>query len=166
MLGAGDGRLLYSLAAHSDLKICCLEPNDEVVASTRTMLDKAKRYGVQVVVHHGSLAEVRYPEYFADLIVLEDVSRAGLKGLSAKEIYRLLHPYGGTVYVAAEAMNGGPGAIRQWLLDGGVPAAEVTTSEKSVQVVRDGLPGAGNWTHEYADAGKSGASADQRAACR
>ena len=58
--------------------------------------------------------------------------------------------------------EGGPDAIRQWLLDGGVPADEIITSEKTVQVVRGRLPGAGNWTHEYADAGKSGASADQR----
>ena len=85
-----------------------------------------------------------------------------LKSLSAKEIYRLLHPYGGTVYVATEATTGRPEAIRQWLLEGTVPAGEITTSKKAVRVVRGGLPGAGNWTHQYADAGKSGASADQR----
>ncbi len=160
--GAGDGRLLYDLATQSDLKICCLEPNDELVASTRALLDKAKLYGDQVVVHQGTLTGVRYPDYFADLIALRDASPSSLKGLSAEEVYRQLHPYGGALYVATEGTTGRPDAIRQWLLDGAVPASEITTSEKAVQVVRGGLPGAGTWTHQYANAGKSGASADQR----
>jgi outer membrane protein assembly factor BamB len=162
LLGAGDGRLLYELTKQSELKICCLEPNAEVVASTRRMLDKAKLYGVRAVIHHGSLVEVAYPECFADLIILCDGTAPSLKRLPAEEVYRVLRPCGGIAHVVADGTAGRPKAIRQWLMDGQVPAEEITTSEAAVQVVRGTLPGAGDWTHQYASATRTGCSTDQR----
>jgi len=163
VLGAGDGRLLYELAKQSELKICCLEPNGEVVAAARHALDKAKKYGVQVVIHHGSLGDVAYPEFFADLVILCDTRAPSLKQFPAEEVYRVLRPCGGTVYVVADGSAGRPAAIKQWLAQGKVPAEEITTSDDMVQVVRGRLPGAGNWTHQYASAAKTGCSTDQRA---
>ena len=162
VLGAGDGRFLNSLAEQSDLKICCLEPNAEAVASARRILDQAKRYGVQVVVHHAALADVAYPEYFADLIILHGGAAPGLRELSAERVYRVLRPHGGTIYAATDGMTRRPDVVSKWLLEGKVPADEITTSADTVRVVRGRLPGAGDWTHQYADAAKSGCSTDRR----
>lgn len=162
VLGAGDGRLLYHLATQSELTIYCLEPDAEVVASTRRTLDRAQLYGVRVAVHHGSLGKVAYPDYFADLIVLCDGSELSEERPPAEEVYRVLRPCGGIAHFAAAGSAGGVQAIKQWLLDGKVPDEEITTSEETVQVVRGKLPGAGNWTHQYASAAKTGSSTDQR----
>ncbi len=163
VLGAGDGRLLYELAKQSTLKICCLESDGKAVASARRALDQAKKYGERIVIHHGSLGAVAYPEYFADLVILCDASAASLQRYPSGEVYGVLHPRGGAVYVVADGKPGRPVAVQKWLTDGRVPAEEITTSEDAVQVVRGRLPGAGNWTHEYASAAKTGCSTDQRA---
>jgi len=162
VLGAGDGRLLYDLAKQSELQICCLEPDAEVVASTRRVLDEAQLYGVRVVIHHGSLGEVAYPEYFADLVILGDSTATSLKRLPSQEVYRVLRPCGGTAHVVADGRSGGPATVREWLTAGQVPAEEISTSEGAVRVVRGRLPGAGDWTHQYASAAKTGCSTDQR----
>ena len=162
VLGAGDGRLLYELAKRSELEICCLEPDAEAVASARHMLDKAQLYGVQVAIHQGSLGDVAYPEYFADLVVLRDAGAASLKRSPAEEVYRVLRPCGGAAYVVADGSTGRPAAIKQWLAQGEVPAEEIISSEDAVRVVRGRLPGAGNWTHQYASAARTGCSTDRR----
>lgn len=162
VLGDRNGELLYRLAEQSDLKICCLESNAEVVGSTRRMLDRAKLYGVQVTLHHGTLGDVHYPEYFADLIVLPEGGATNLAELPAEAVYRVLRPYGGAIYIATDGTTNQTDAIRQWLLAGKVPAEEITLSKSAIQVVRGRLPGAGDWTHQYANAAKSGCSADER----
>ena len=150
LLGAGDGRLGYQLARQSELVIHCVEPDAAKVAAARRGLDAAGLYGVRVVVHHGTVEQIAFPDYFADLIVAGDAGKA----LPAKELYRVLRPYGGRIHIAGDA--------RARLLAAGVPAGEVRTADGVVQVVRGPLPGADNWTHQYADAARTGASNDRR----
>ena len=163
LLGAGDGSLSYELAKRSDLRIYCIEPDPQKVAAVRRALDMAGRYGVQVTVHQGSLSELAYPDYFANLIVLDERLGADFRNCSARELYRVLRPCGGTAYIGAMPGTGSAWQpqVGQWLGKGGVPAAEIRASETGVQVVRGELPGAGEWTHQYADAGRSGSSEDQ-----
>ncbi|MCK4323505.1 MAG: methyltransferase domain-containing protein, partial [Armatimonadetes bacterium] len=160
LLGAGDGRLSYELARRSDLRLYCLEPNPQRVAAAREALDLAGVYGVRVTVHQGSPQKLPYADYFANLIVLGDGTAEDLENCSARELYRVLRPCGGTAYIAA---GGGAAAakIERWLQGAGVPSADIFTSETAVQVRCGELPGAGEWTHQYADAGRSGASEDQ-----
>jgi len=183
-LGAGDGRLLYHLAKHSELNIYCVEPDAREVASVRQALDAARLYGVRVTVHHGSLRELTYPDYFADLIIMGDGTSRRLKRCSAEELYRVLRPCGGNAYIPPAQATGislggverwvrrivslgssGPFSgrtITSWLRRGRVPEEEIGSSASAVQVVRGKLPGAANWTHQYANAARTGCSADQR----
>jgi len=163
VLGAGDGELLHHLAKTSELTICCLEPDRDKVASARESLDKAGLYGVRVVVHHGSLRGPVYPDYFADLVVCCDPATSTLEHWPAEEVYRVLRPCGGTLHVVADSSAGGPESVKRWLTQGKVPAEEIEVSANAVQVVRGQLPGAGNWTHQYASAAKTGSSTDRRA---
>ena len=163
VLGAGDGRLLHELAKQSDLTIHCVEPDADKVASVRRALDKAGLYGLRVAIHHGSLRGPAYPEHFADLVVLPDAAAPSLARWPAEEVYRVLRPCGGTAHVVAEGTPGGPEAARRWMADAKVPEDEIRASGGAVQAVRGPLPGAADWTHQYASAAKTGCSTDERA---
>jgi len=161
VLGAGDGRLLRHLATQSALQVHCLEPDAERIASVRRDLDRAGLYGVRVAVDEGSLETVGYPDFFADLIVVPDASR-GLAARPADGLVRLLRPLGGTLYVAAPGDGERLTAVREWLASGKVPEDAIQARDGAVLVVRGALPGAADWTHQYADAARTGASADER----
>ncbi|GAH38189.1 unnamed protein product, partial [marine sediment metagenome] len=158
-LGSGDGRLAYDLAKRSDLNIYCIEPDAEKVAAARKALDAAGLYGVRVTVHQGSLDKLAYPAHFANLIVSGSGFSPDLGAAGATEMYRVLRPCGGVAYLAAEAAPSGQ--LAKWASSGGVPAREMRTSAEAARIVRGALRGAGEWTHQYADAGKSGCSNDQ-----
>lgn len=161
LLGAGDGRLAVELARQSELRIYCAEPDEEKVAAVRRFVSAAGLYGARVTVHHIEPKILPYPDYFADLIVVDQQS-AGPLHYSPGELYRVLRPYGGTVYWAFAAGTAGESKDRPRL---GMPGDELTetrVSPTAVKLVRGELPGAGQWTHQYADAGKSGSSGDRR----
>ena len=160
VLGAGDGRLLYQLAKQSDLTVCCVEPDARKAAAARRALDAAGVYGAGVTVHDGTLEELRYPDFFADLIVLPEGAGEQPGRWPAGEVYRVLRPHGGIAYVAAQGER--QAAVRRWLGAAEVPAGEIQTSTDAVRVVRGALPGAGTWTHQYANAARTGCSTDQR----
>jgi len=160
VLGAGDGRLAYELAQQSDLRVYCLEPEAQKVAAARQALDSAGVYGVRVTIHQGSPQKLPYADYFANLIVLGDGIAGDLENCSARELYRVLRPCGGRLYLAT-GKGVSAGQIARWLREAELSSAEIHTSNTAVQVVRGELPGAGEWTHQYADAGRSGASKDQ-----
>ena len=161
MLGAGDGQLAGELARQSKLAIYAIEPDASSARRARRMLDAAGLQGARVAVHQATLTQLPYAPYFADLIVL-DTDAARLSACSARELYRVLRPCGGTAWIApGEASPDTLAQAERWLRDGGVPAAELTRTPTSVIVRRGALPGAGTWTHQYADAGRSAASTDQ-----
>jgi outer membrane protein assembly factor BamB len=184
VLGAGDGKLLYHLAQQSDLTIHCVEPSEKKVADLRRRLDAAHLYGARVVLHHGPLRDLSLPDYVADLIILREGTSRHMKQCSASEVYRILRPHGGVVHIppaepAGISLRGagrflkrvitlgsaGPfsaSAIAEWLRRGGVPETEIGLAPSAVQVVRGALPGSGNWTHQYANAGRTGCSTDER----
>ncbi|NOX52896.1 MAG: PQQ-binding-like beta-propeller repeat protein, partial [Planctomycetes bacterium] len=107
------------------------------------------------------MTEIEYPEYFADLVVLGPDALKGFRW-SADQVYRVVRPCGGVLFLSAEGWPGGSGAITKWLRQGNVPEAEIRVADEVVLVRRDALPGADNWTHQYANAAKTGASNDQR----
>jgi outer membrane protein assembly factor BamB len=163
LYGSGDGQLREQLARQSRLRVWCLEPDASKVDAARKRLDAAGLYGVRVVVHHAPPGELAYPDYFAELIVLPGHSAAALVRRSAAEVYRILRPTGGRLFVE----TGAPGVpssadVAAWLRKGGVPASEIRVGDGAVQVVRGALPGAGDWTHQYANAARTGGSDDTR----
>jgi outer membrane protein assembly factor BamB len=133
-LGSGDARLAYELARRSQLRIIAVDSDPDQVARARRMLTAAGLYGTRVVVHCRPLAETGYPSYFADLIVSRRSFDTGLERSVEREAERLQRPYGGLLWL-------GP--------------------SEAMRVSRRGeLPGAGSWTHQYADAANSVNSGD------
>jgi len=159
-IGAGNGQMLRNLAMLSKLRIWCVEPDGQKVLAARKALDAAGLYGVRVTVHHGTLGELIYPEYFADLIVSFDATGKVLATTRAADIYRSLKPCGGAMYLPAEGFPGGRTALAKWLKTGNIPAEQIVDNGPAVRVVRPALVGAGDWTHQYASAARPGGSTD------
>jgi ubiquinone/menaquinone biosynthesis C-methylase UbiE len=128
-LGCGDGSLTYALARKTKLHIVAVDSDPKMVAIARQRLDKAGLYGVRVTVIQADLAGTPLPNYFANLVVSARALAAGMDPAMEKEAMRTLRPYGGIACV------GKAGALK---------------------LTRRGqLEGAGDWTHQYADAAKS-----------
>lgn len=162
MLGAGDGQLLLELAKQSDLMIYCLEPDPQRVLQMQTLLDEAGLLGVRAAVHHGNFEQLPYNPYIANLIIWGDPLGSSTERLTAKELHRVLRPYGGTaVQLAGPATQS---EARRWLLSGEVPERELSVGGASAGlgliVARGPLEGAGEWTHPYADIGRTSSSED------
>ena len=165
VLGAGDGQLLRALATQSDLMIHCAEPDTDRIRSVRKTLDAAGLYGVRVVLHSDPTRALPFPNYFADLVVAAPDAGRTLTHWPAADVYRLLHPNGGRArFVAPKRLFGRGGeSVKRWLLGGGAPDAEIAVVDDIVHVTRGALPGADDWTHQYAGPGRPGASGDTRA---
>ena len=163
MLGVGDGLLLCELARQSDLMIYCLEEDREKVQHAQSLLDEAGLLGVRAAVHHGTLDRLPYNPYVANLLIWGDRIGSGTSKVSAKELHRVLRPYGGVaMQLAAEESES---ATRDWLAEGGLVDSEVRTAIGLV-VTRGPLEGAGQWTHAYANIGRTSSSEDSLVECR
>jgi len=135
-LGCGDGRLAYELARRTKLQIYAVDPDAANVRKAREMLRQAGLYGVRVTVHQAQPKTAPYAEYFADLVVSgRSATDPAWLSDGAAEV-RWLRPCGGIACV------GPPEALRQ--------------SE------RGPLPGAAEWTHQYADPANTLCSGDTR----
>ncbi len=131
VLGPDDPDLPLGLIQQSDLDVIVLEKDEEKTAKARRRFDQLGYYGVRIAIHQGDFETLHYPPYFANLIVVG-------KPLSgdAKAVDRCLRPCGGVL---------------------------VTVSGGKVEKVRrrGPLPGAGSWSHPFANAGRTSASRDE-----
>ena len=156
VLGAGDVELIEQLAVRSELHLVVLEPDREVVDAVRRRLDAAGLYGTRVAVIPGRFGETHYPPYISSLVVAAAPQAAGLAADAAalESIGERLRPYGGRAYLGFD-----PADFPWDALPAGLDAAE----SDAVLLTRDGpLPGAGQWTHQYADAANTVYSDDDR----
>jgi outer membrane protein assembly factor BamB len=132
-LGCGEGELMFELARRTKLRIYGVEKDPAKVAAARRKLDAAGLYGVRVTILQGDPAKTDLPNYFANLVVSGN-SVTG-RAVSEQEALRCRRPWGGI------ACTGKPGAM--------------------TKTVRGPLKGAGNWTHQYANAANTTCSDDE-----
>jgi outer membrane protein assembly factor BamB len=131
-LGCGSGQLAFEIAKRSELFVIGIEKDPARVAAARKKLAAAGLYGVRVTIHQGNPARTSYISKFANLVVSGNALAGG--AFPEKEAARLQRPWGGAICA------GKPGAMTPKL--------------------RGALKGAGSWTHLYANAANTGASAD------
>lgn len=133
-VACGDGALAYELAKRTNLHIIAVDPDPENVATARKLLNSAGLYGSRVTVHQSDLSLARYPSYFANLVVSRKSVDTGMNPLG-DEMPHVQRPYGGVL---------------------------ITGKIDSMQThIREALPGAGEWTHIYADSGNTICSMDE-----
>ena len=169
VLGSGTGRLAYELARKTELLIYGVEPDPAKVDAARKALDAAGLYGTRIWIEQGSLDgriagnPQPYSDYFANLIVSESALVSGQLPGKASEALRMLKPIGGTLCIGLGA-KGSAEALRSWLAP--IGGGEVTEEEGVwLKLVRGPLPGAGSWTHEYANPANTTCGDDELVKC-
>lgn len=150
VLGVGQGELAYQIARQSEFSVVGLDKDPDAVTAARAKLAQAGVYGNRVVVYHEPNDTPDYANYLANLIVSDSAITTGTVPYSPQGALRLLQPYSGTIVLGSVGgemdLNGWTDTqLSLWTPTNG--AAAVTW-----QVARRGeLPGAGEWTQEYAN---------------
>ena len=166
VLGCGSGQLAYELAHMTDLKIVALTLDNKKTAAIRHRLSGSGLYGHRIVVADWDLETL--PDYFANLIVCEDLLTYGKTDVSPEEIFRVLKPYGGVAVFSLPAEPSGPSLrtdpeeISAWfeaVVSGG--PVEKTIEGSWLSYTRGRLDGAGNWTEEYGNPENTACSNDE-----
>ncbi len=158
--GLGDGRLVRELVRQSKLHLIVVEPNEEKVLTWRERLTAEDAYGSRVAIVPGRPAGVTLPPYLASVTVCEDLAVLGAQPIEefVARAYRVIRPYGGIACFDAtpSALEKLAAAVDR------LPGARLRAETGLWVLAREGaLPGAGNWTHEHADAANTRVSPDQ-----
>lgn len=161
VLGCGEGRLAYELAGLTDLKIVGVEQEGGKVAAARQAIDRAGLYG-RVVVQHSGGTELPYTKYVANLIVSDKTLATGELPASPAQIFDLVRPCGGVVALALPADKYDQDKLKKWS-GNSIAGWKVHEDDKLVLAWarREALPGAGEWTHMYAEPGNTACSGDE-----
>jgi hypothetical protein len=162
VLGSAGGRLAYELARKTELQVIVVEPNAARAQSARKALNAAGLYGIRASVHQGSVADLPYGPYFANLIVSGSLLFDGkLPGEDAAELLRVLRPAGGVAMLGHADGKVSAASLKDWFKRGGT---ECMVSNKAGEVwatvKRGKLKGAGDWTHQYGSADNTTNSRD------
>ena len=117
----------------------------------------------RITVCCGDPFSFELPPYFANLIVSEDLTTVGFDPakVEAGHIFDGLRPYGGVACFPVGQGDGG--ALLKWVRRSKLENGQVSLAGGLLVLRRPGpLPGAGKWTHQYADAANSVVSKDER----
>lgn len=168
VVGAERGRLAYELARRTELNIIGVEPDTEKVSSARAALHAAGLYGKQVTIDQGELSVLPYSNYFANLIVSDSLIVTGRIPDDPHQLARHLKPCGGVICFGmpgnalSDAKAISSEQLRQWLTNLELGRCEISEGDGLWATLKRGaLPGAGKWTHQYADPGNTACSDDR-----
>jgi outer membrane protein assembly factor BamB len=161
--GVGSGRLITELVRQSHLHVIAIERDPRKVSEFREKMIAASLYGERVAVHQGEPLTFALPPYLASLMVAEDLQAAGVEPGAEfiRKAFAALRPYGGALCLPLE--NGKREDFARIATGAKLPGARLGAWAQGVLLTRAGpLPGAGDWTHEHADAANTRVSKDQR----
>lgn len=152
VVGNQADRLAQGLALHGRLKAIGLVRPDRL-ESARRRLVRLGWYGSRVALHPVSEGEsLPFASWFAGLVVVSGTRWE----LAIEELYRVTRPCGGTlVFTDLDP----PQAVAR-LRAAHLPGHEI--SVRTGTLVRQALPGAGEWRYELADAGRTGMGTESR----
>jgi len=172
VLGVETGEMICELAKGSELHVYGVANSAEIAAGARRRLEAAGVRGVRASVElwpaneHGSFDKLPYPDYCANLVVSETATLYGGYPVASNEIGRVLKPMGGVAVLAPSPVDRKPDGSKRSLADRvGLSDEEVSGLDAGGTwhyVRRGALPGAGTWTHLYANPGNTACGDDQR----
>ena len=91
ILGSAGGRLAYEIAMQTEMQVVVVESDAAKANAARKALAQAGLYGSRVSVHQGSLDNLPYGPYFANLITSGSMLTEGhLPGQDASELMHVL----------------------------------------------------------------------------
>jgi len=159
LFGPGAAARAEFAADASDLYVIAVDPDVKQVDAGRRRLEKKGLYGTRTAVHTGRATTFPLPPYLASLILCLDLPVAGwdYDVDYVKAVFRALRPYGGKAILCTRHDR-----LAQLVEQAKLPGAKVNPYGPLSFLVRQGpLPGAADWTHQYADAANSIVSKDQ-----
>jgi len=157
VIGEARVPLLLQLAERPAARLIAFDADPARVEQARRTLVASGHYGDRIAVHVGD-ASSPLPPYLAGTIVCES---GPIRAETVRRLYDALRPYGGRLHVLKKLVS--REELDHWVSDGSLAAAAVEETGGYYTLIRAGaLPGAGNWTHEHADAANTRVSKDSR----
>ena len=167
VIGAERGRLAYQLAKRTELTIIGVEPDAEKVRAAKLALDAAGFYGERVIIDQGELSVLPYSNYFANLIVFDSLLLNGKIPDELGKLARHIKPCGGVICLGMPSNAPGKNnniyseKLRQSLARLRLGRCRISETNGLWATLKRGpLPGAGKWTHQYAEPGNTACSDD------
>ena len=155
LLGAPAPEIISELLRQTKLQLTVVDADSGKVARLREYFTATAQYGTRVTVHHHK-APLAFaaPVYFANLVVINTSALKAVKASDCSRVFRAVRPYGGVLCVEQP-----PGQLNKTQF----PEGTIQREDGRLYATRVGaLPGAADWTHQYADAGQSVVSKDER----
>jgi len=160
IFGLSRSGLAEGLLRVAGLRLIAVDPDPAKVTAARRRIDDMGLYGTRFSAHVGEPSSFALPPYLASLAVVEPVSAVGPdRGVElVRTVFAALRPYGGTALFEGLAEE----TLRQWVKQADLANARIEAGEAGSYLVRFGaLPGAADWTHQYANAANSMVSQDR-----
>lgn len=152
-----DRSVIDQVISQTKLQLIAIDSDSDAIAEFREEMASIGLYGHRVAAWTGSPNQLEFPPYFAKLIVVAEPATA-LSDASVKQLAHSLRPYGGQLIVGKQLVD--HDVLKEIARD---LTLEISAGEATISLTRSGpLPGAGSWTHQYADAGNSVVSQDKR----
>jgi len=162
--GCGDGRLVYELARRTNLHIVGIDSDPKNVRAARILLDGAGLYGERASVHLVEGGGLPFADMVFNLVVSGGISATGMAAIHPGELYRVTRPGGGTILVGSpdpKASRLTRPDLASWVKTSRPGEWTISTGGGLwASCVRPPLPGAGEWTHQYAGPGNTSSSGD------
>ncbi|MEO8497756.1 MAG: PQQ-binding-like beta-propeller repeat protein, partial [Planctomycetota bacterium] len=161
LLGIGSSEVAEQLVARTSLQLVAINPDANNVAEFRRQMELLGTYGTRAVAIHRDTAGLELPPYFANVVTGEVATSAGETQIQSlvETAFHALRPYGG--FACWELTQEQHDAVTAVVASGELAGAELLRDGDVTFLTRVGpLPGAGSWTHQYADATNSVVSRD------
>lgn len=161
ILGIGSPELAEQLITRTDLQVIAVDPFAERVDAFRRRMSVLDMYGPRAAAIHRDLSEIALPPYIASVATGEVSESADDDQIAslARTVFHCLRPYGG--FACWELTQKQHAALAAVVARGELANAELSREGNVSFLTRVGpLPGAGSWTHQYADATNSVVSQD------
>lgn len=113
------------------------------------------------MVHHYRNDELPYSNYFADLIVSDQNVITGSLPIALDAIQRHLKPLGGMI-VVRDSEPASHVATHDWFTKLGFDPTQPENRKTWTRLVREALPGAGNWSRQYGNPANTAIGGDTR----
>jgi outer membrane protein assembly factor BamB len=160
ILGMATPGLAEVVLGATNLRLIAIAPEADKVEAARRRMDEMGLYGTRLTAHVGQVQDFALPPYLASLIVVDSTppaDPAGGAGL-VRAVFAALRPYGGVALFRGLDVD----TLQQWTKQADLAGARVEAGKAGSCLARPGaLPGAGQWTHQYADAANSVVSQDR-----
>jgi len=153
-IGGTDGELSAELAVAGKYHVHCL-------TSDRTRLETMRQYAAsrdlygQVVVDHSLLTHLPYPDNLVNVLVVEDFTALQEKGLTFKEVMRVVAPENSAL------LGNAPAHFKQIVTRAGCKDAVIHQKDMWTQITKPWPEGMDEWPQPGHDAGYASISSDR-----